>query len=331
MRYLNILRYVAATPWAILPAKMAEILAVLSMRAAGDEFTSEEIRARIGDGPPETAPSTKGNIAIVPLRGVIAHRMDALQESSGGMSAERFTRVIRALTADESVGTILIDSDSPGGTITGVPEAAQAVFEARETKRVVAIANGAMASAAYWIASQAHETIAIPSVYDGAIGSIGVFAAHRDLSAALEQAGIKVTLIFAGEHKVTGNELEPLSDERRAEIQAMVNQAYARFVKDVARGRNVSVAEVKSGFGQGRGVSATDAKVAGLIDRIATFDETIARLAGTRRAVVGGGARAEDGEPALQAAETPSTVEEPTPTPAPDAIKPGLVAAFMPR
>jgi signal peptide peptidase SppA len=208
---------------------------------------------------------------------------------------------MRQLAMDETVGTILIDVDSPGGTVAGIPEAAQEVFNARATKRIVAIANSKMASAAYWIASQAHELVAIPSAFEGVIGSIGVFTAHRNLAAALEKEGVSITMISAGPHKLDGNPLGPLSDERRAELQAMVDATYARFVKDVARGRGVKAADVKAGFGQGRGLSAVDALAAGMIDRIATMEETIARLSG--------GARASSGRMAAEASSGVAELE----------------------
>jgi capsid assembly protease len=300
--YGHILSYVARTVWAILPEKMDEMLAILAHRAAGRILTNEEIQARIGDPQPPIA-AKRGSIAVIPLRGVIAHRMGSMDESSGGMSAERFTAMLRAAVADESVGTIVLDVDSPGGTIPGVPEAADAVFNARETKRVVAVANSTMASAAYWIASQAHEIVAIPSALDGSIGSIGAFVVHQDLSAHLEKEGVKVTLIKAGKHKADANPFEPLSDEAKTQIQGNVDAAYGQFVKAVARGRGVTAAAVRAGYGEGRALSAPDAKAAGLIDRIATFDETIARLAGRGARAVG--MRAEEDEVAIVAEGVP--------------------------
>lgn len=284
MKYAHLISYVARTPWAMLDSKMAELLEVLAFRVAGGEFTAAEIQARVGDGqaPPQRA--TRGAIAVIPLRGVIAHRMGTMEESSGGMSAERFAAMVRQAAADPAVGSILLDVDSPGGTIPGVPEAADAVWEAREAKPVVALANATMASAAYWIASQAHEIVAIPSALDRSIGSIGVFTVHQDLSEHLAKEGVKMTIIKAGEHKAEGNPFEPLTDELHAEIQAGVDTAYAAFVKAVARGRGVKASEVKSGFGQGRALSAVDAKAAGMIDRIDTMEGTLARLAGRKSA-----------------------------------------------
>jgi signal peptide peptidase SppA len=280
MKYTHILNYVASTPWAILPSKMDEVLSVLAFRAAGHTFTAEEIQARIGGGSSAGAAGRRGAVAVIPLRGMIAHRMGTMEGSSGGMSAERFAAMVNAAAADASVGTILIDVDSPGGTIPGVPEAADAVFKARESKRIVAVANNMMASAAYWIASQAHELVAIPSAIEPSVGSIGVFYPHKDLSAHLEKEGIRVTMIKAGKHKAEGNPFEPLTDDAKAMIQATVDAAYEQFIAAVARGRGVSVSDVRKGYGEGRALSAVDAKAAGLIDRIATMDAVLGGLVG---------------------------------------------------
>jgi len=285
MKYTHIARYVAETPWAILPAKMTEILGVLAYRAAGYAFTPEEIRARLsaddsGDYEPTVASS--GAVAVIPIRGVIAHRMSSMEESSGGASTEGIAKMLRAAMADASISTILLDVDSPGGTVTGVAELASELFAMRgKGKKIIAQVNGMAASAAYWLAAQADEIVSLPS---GMAGSIGVFMAHEDLSKALQQQGINVTLISAGKYKTEGNPFEPLSDEAKAVKQAQVDAAYAQFVQDVARGRGVSASEVRTGYGEGRTLSAKDAKAAGLIDRIATMDETVGRLVGRKAA-----------------------------------------------
>ena len=107
----------------------------------------------------------------------------------------------------------------------------------------------------------------------------------------LEKDGVKVTLISAGKHKVAGNPFEPLSDEERTVIQERVNEFYGMFIKDVARGRGVSPADVRGGYGEGRALTAKDAKAAGLIDRIATVEDTLGRLLG--RGSSSAGARAD--------------------------------------
>jgi hypothetical protein len=88
------------------------------------------------------------------------------------------------------------------------------------------------------------------------VGSIGVYAAHVDASAAARRRGLKYTLISAGKFKVEGNPFEPLSDEARAAMQASVDEFYAMFTSDVAKNRDVSVKDVRNGYGEGRVLTA---------------------------------------------------------------------------
>ena len=294
MRDLHVLRYVGSTLWSVLPDKWTEIVPMLVRHAKGDLVSAEAIAARLGD---PGAAATRGAIAVVPIRGVIAHRAEMLSESSGGTSAERIGQMLTAVAADESISTIVYDVDSPGGTVPGIQELAAQMFALRGVKKQVAVAHDLMASAAYWLASQADELVAIPSATS--LGAIGVFSGHMDLSQHLKQEGVTVTLLSAGKYKTEGTPFEPLSTEAAAAIQAKVDEAYAQFAKDVARGRGVTPAAVRGGYGEGRALSAKAALTAGVIDRIATWDETLARLAGRKGTTAG--MRAAGDEPAIQA------------------------------
>lgn len=278
MQYHRIWRYVAETPWAMTTEKLADVVSVLVLRASGGHVAPEEIAAVVGE--PPAARKQGSSISVVPLRGMIAHRMGTLEDSSGGMSVERFVAMMSAAFADPSTSSILIDVDSPGGTVPGVHEAHAKLLtmKGRSTKRVVALANNLMASAAYWLATVADEIISIPS---GTVGSIGVFSVHEDLSKRADQLGIKISLISAGKYKTENNPFEPLTEEGRAQIQSRVDASYDVFTKDVAKGRRVKADAVRSGFGQGRALSAKDALAAGMIDRVATVDQVIASLTGT--------------------------------------------------
>jgi signal peptide peptidase SppA len=289
MKYQRISSYVASTLWAIHPSKLAEVLAVLAFRAAGHEFSEAEIEARIG-ARTAAAPtaSARGAVAVIPIRGVIAHRMGAMDDTSGGTSCERIGAMIDQAAADPGIGTIVYDLDSPGGTVPGIQELAAKMFALRGQKIQIAQVNSLAASAAYWLASQCDERVCMPS---GTAGSIGVYTAFEDLSKALEKEGISVELISAGKYKVEGSPFSPLSPEARAVKQAGVDAAYAQFTADVGRGLGVSAKAIQGGYGEGRALGAKDALAAGLIDRIATMDETLGRLVG--RASVSGGMKAE--------------------------------------
>lgn len=299
VKYAHIISYVRNTLWSISPEKWHELLSVLAFRASGQEFTPEEIKARIGDGggaPPSAA--QQGSVAVIPIRGVIAHRMGMMDQSSGGTSCEGIGAMIDVVAADPNTPTILYDFDTPGGTVTGLQETAAKMFALRGIKKQIAMVQGMACSAGYWLASQCDEIVCIPS---GTTGSIGVLYPHKDLSAALEKEGIKITLLTAGKYKAADNPFVPLADEERAVLQARVDEAYGQFVKDVARGRGVTPAAVRGGYGEGRALGAKDAKAAGMIDRIATMDDTLARLTGRARV---GGMRAETLAPADYAGET---------------------------
>jgi signal peptide peptidase SppA len=206
---------------------------------------------------------------------VISNRMNMMQQVSGGTSVEKLTAQFRAALADPSVKAIVFDVDSPGGAVEGVPELADEIFAARGQKKMVAVANTMAASAAYWLASCADELVVTPS---GAVGSIGVFAEHDDMSKALDSEGVKISLVSAGKYKVDGNPYEPLSDTARASLQAQVDAFYGMFTKAVARNRETSVAAVKGGFGEGGMVLAADAVKEGMADKVATMAQTLARF-----------------------------------------------------
>jgi len=297
MKYTHIARYVSETLWAIHPSKLMELISVLAFRAAGGEFSKDEIQARIGDGGGFAAPSTSGAVAVIPIRGVIAHRMGSMDNSSGGTSCESISALIDQVAGDPNVPTIVYDFDTPGGTVPGVQELAAKMFALRGKKQQIAMVQGQACSAGYWLASQCDEIVSIPS---GTAGSIGVFCAHEDLSAALEKEGIKVTLISAGKYKVAGNAFEVLRADEKAIIQARVDEAYGAFVKDVARGRGVTPAAVRSGYGEGRALSVKDALAAGLIDRVSSMDQVIGQLVGRKP---GAGIRAHTDRTAIAQAE----------------------------
>lgn len=306
MRYARIRQYVGEALWAILPSKLETLRAVLMARAEGIEATAEELAAFTGGTSPGM--NQAGAVAVLALHGIIAHRAGMLEESSGGTSTETFARIYRQVMADPNIAAVVLDVNSPGGAVPGLHELATEMLALRGTKRVVAVANATMASAAYWLAAAAaDEIVALPSA---TVGSIGVASIYFDDSKEREQNGIAVEVFTSSENKADYLGLGPLSPEARARIQARVNEAGAWFRGDVAKGRNVSVADVRARFGEGIPFGAKDAKAAGLIDRIGTFEETVERLMGRKSA---GAMRAEAEAPALAAAEPVAVAAEAAP------------------
>ncbi len=218
--------------------------------------------------------------AILPIFGVIWPR-GGLSNALGLLTPERITAIFRNLVEQSNVKTIVLDIDSPGGTVLGVDELSSEIFKARKKKRVVAISNFQAVSAAYWIASSAEEIIASPS---SETGGIGVYVVHEDNSKALENEGVKITLVSEGRYKTEGNPFESLSDEARASIQLRVREYYGMFTRRVALGRGVSSIDVRYGFGEGRALGANTALQKRLVDGIGTLDTVVKSIGSGKQA-----------------------------------------------
>jgi capsid assembly protease len=273
-QYARCRQVVAETPWAIKPTYLDMILGILSERIEGIRLTDDEIKQRIGSQR-SNEPTNEGSVAVVPLVGPIYSRAGAMQQVSGTKSLDLFREQFRAAIQDTSVKAVLLDVDSPGGTADMIPETAMEIRAARSQKPVVAIANAMSASAAYWLASAASEFVCTPS---GEVGSIGVYAAHTDVSKKMELAGQKTTIVKAGKYKAELNQFEPLTEEAQAKLQSDVDAVYKSFIKDVARNRMTTMGDVTANFGQGRTVLAEEALQLGMVDSIETFEQVLARL-----------------------------------------------------
>ena len=266
-QYPQLVNAVFNQPWAILPEKLEMIADILRRYIVGESGSPIEAQTEH-----VSRSENGGTVAVIPVFGMMAQRMNLMAAASGGVSTEWIGEQIDRYGSDNTVKTIILDIDSPGGEVFGLEELANKIMALREKKRVVAVANPWAASGAYYLASAASEIVVTPS---GQVGSVGVVAIHTDVSEMQKQSGVQSSLIYAGKYKVETSQLAPLSDEARAGIQENVDRYYDMFVSTVARGRGIGKASVRSNYGQGRMIMAKEAVKAGMADRIATLDETI--------------------------------------------------------
>lgn len=276
MKYEHILSAFAAEPWAMDREKLSVVADFLLFKSQGGSFGEAELGARITKTRDAEVSRREGSVAVIPIFGVLSPKMDMMTEISGGTSYLTLQKALHDALVNDEVKAVVLDIDSPGGAVPGAQELADEIRALRGgEKPIVAQVNHLAASAAYWIASQADEVVVSPS---GRAGSIGVYTVHEDISAALEKKGIKRTYISAGEHKVEGNEVDPLGEDALAFIQERVQRSYDRFVGAVASGRKTSVKDVLSNYGQGRVFFAEELVERGMADRIGTLSETLARF-----------------------------------------------------
>jgi len=208
--------------------------------------------------------STPGAVSI---QGVLGPASDWYSQSN----YEDIRAQVRLAASDPRAKTVDLFIDSPGGSVLGLPETADTIFQANKRKPVRAFVTGIAASAAYWLASQASTIQVTPS---GEVGSIGVLDIHADISKALENSGVKITAVHAGEHKVERAPFTPLSDVARAEMQRGVDEWYGKFLSAIRRGRGARVAG-NATFGDGRMLDAQHARLFGLVDFVTPIGEVL--------------------------------------------------------
>lgn len=221
----------------------------------------------------KTKSDSRPLVGLIPIHGPIQQRLTPELMKCGGTACDEISASLDALLSDHAVTSILLHIDSPGGASYGVEELAEKIHAARGQKPIYAIADSVACSAAYWLGCAADKFYATPG---GDVGSVGVYMLHINESKALEQEGIQVSFVTAGEHKVEGNPFEPLSAEAREHWQEQVNYTYAKFTRAIARYRGLPEETVAGkDFGQGRVLNPTQALSAKMIDHVLSFDDLV--------------------------------------------------------
>ncbi|OGP75470.1 MAG: hypothetical protein A2Y80_01255 [Deltaproteobacteria bacterium RBG_13_58_19] len=240
---------------------------------AGEKIDFPESAAGKSGNRAEDAYEVRDGVAILPVYGIIDKRMNMFMKYSGGTSTELLARDFRQALADPKVQAILLDVDSPGGSVDGTKELADLIFAAREEKPVVAYVNSLMASAAYWIGSAA-QIILAPETAE--VGSIGVALMHYDFSEQDSKLGVKRTAITGGKYKRIASDEKPLSKEGREYLQELVDDYYALFLEAVAQQRGADAETVHEKMADGRIFVGKKALKAGLVDQLGKFEDALA-------------------------------------------------------
>jgi len=205
--------------------------------------------------------------AHISIQGILSRKRSfwaMIFGSAPSLTYDEIALAVGQADADPIVKTIVLDINSPGGSVDGVDVAAQAVKNA--TKPTEARVDNLAASGAYWIASQANNIMATSPA--AAFGSIGVIAELMDDTRAWKEIGVDIVLIGSTDAPAKKAAYQPTTKEGQAVWQKELDDLHAVFAGRVAEGRNVSIEKINSDFGQGGLVIAIDAKKAGMIDRI---------------------------------------------------------------
>lgn len=227
MRFAHLLSRITGTPWFITQDALENINALLESRIAG---LSTEPTANAQQ--PAASISLPGT-AIIPIRGVIGKRLSQMEMMCGGADIDAVEAAFDAANNDASINRIVLHVDSPGGTVTGVPELAQKMYQSKR-KQMVAVSDTIMGSAAYYLASAADEIVVTPTAN---VGSVGVVLQVRETINPVSADGRTRLKVFrSGADKVIGADA-PINEEQSAMFQARVEHLGAMFRADVVKAR----------------------------------------------------------------------------------------------
>ncbi|WP_347268093.1 S49 family peptidase, partial [Paracoccus sp. (in: a-proteobacteria)] len=288
MHHAQIAQRAFNTPLMVDPAKALAFLSGLGPRITGQEITFQGLEVEAADqtaaGLPARA-SLFGNdlaqrhqrngtqpfsvvdgIAVIEIAGTLVHRGAWIGQSSGLTSYEGIAAQLQAALSDPAIRGIALDIDSFGGEVAGAFDLADRIRAARQVKPVQAFVADHALSAGYALASQA-DRIILPRT--GGVGSIGVVAMHSDMSGALDQKGIAVTLIHAGARKVDANPYKPLPEAVRARIAGELEDLRQLFAETVAEGRGRRLDTLQALATEAAVFRGEAAVFAGLADEVA--------------------------------------------------------------
>lgn len=215
-----------------------------------------------------------GAVAIIEVDGAITYGEAPGGLVPGGVALSRqVISEVEAAEADPRVRAIVLDVNSPGGSVVASAEIHRALQEA--SKPVVTSMGETAASGGYYIACATDAIYARPATITGSIGVRWEIANVEELTRKL---GIEIISITSGELKDLGSPYSPLSEEERAIFQALVDESYDAFVRVVAEGRNLPEEQVRT-LADGRVFSGLQALELGLVDSLGGLDEAVAHAA----------------------------------------------------
>ncbi len=208
-------------------------------------------------------------IAIIPIYGAITLNENSNFFDISGTSTNNIIDALKKAEEDPSIKGIILEINSPGGTVVASEEIANAVKKAK--KPVVSWIREEGASGAYWIASSSKYVVADPFSITGSIGVIGSYLEFSDL---MKKYGISYEQLTSGEYKDTGSPFKKLNDKEKELLQSKINKIHDYFVDEIAKNRNMEKEKVKE-IANGAFYLGIEAKELGLVDELGSKDEAV--------------------------------------------------------
>jgi len=212
----------------------------------------------------------KDAVAIIPIFGAI-YQTDSSKVWERG--SQQIARRIKAAAAKKEVKAILLDINTPGGSVGAVQEIYSAIMRAKaETgKPFVARFGDVSASGGYYVASACDSIIAEPGTITG---SIGVIFSASSFAGLMNKVGWRNEVIKSGKFKDIGSPMRDMTPEERKLLQGLIDDSYDQFVTAVSAGRKMPLAEVKT-LADGRIYTGRQALGNKLVDKLGDLQDAL--------------------------------------------------------
>lgn len=222
------------------------------------------------------AKNEKGNVAWIKVRGVIATD-NSSSPFSRPQGAGAIAKKVRDAGEDKNVKAIVLDINSPGGTVAAVQNIYSEILKAKQNgKKVVALFRDVAASGGFYIAMAADKIVAEPGTITG---SVGVIMQSANVEGLFNKIGVKMEPITSGKYKDIGSAYRPMTPEEKALLQDMVDDTYTQFFAAVKAGRPNVAEDTLLEYTDGRVFTGQRAYNLGFIDKLGGEEEAV-KLAG---------------------------------------------------
>jgi len=222
----------------------------------------------------ETWISGKGQhkIAFIHINGTI---MGGSRPRNGVSPAQLVIQKLEQARRDPAVKGVLIQADSPGGSVTASDQIYHEMIALRKSgKPIVVLMGNTCASGCLYLAAPATKIYANPTTLTG---SIGVIMSTLNFSKFLEQHGIKGVTIASKKNKALLSPFEPIKEEHKAILKKIIDELFARFAGILIKWRKIPKKELMK-YADGRVFSATQALKFKLIDGIGYKQKALTSL-----------------------------------------------------
>ncbi|MBZ6377936.1 signal peptide peptidase SppA [Pacificimonas flava] len=208
-------------------------------------------------------------VGIIDVTGTIVDG----EAPAGTAGGETIANLVELAVADSDIKALVVNIDSPGGSVTASETIRQALLQARaEGLPVIARFGPVAASGGYWVATAADTVVAAPT---SITGSIGVFMVLPTFEDTLAEIGVNADGVGTTPLSGAPDLADGLSAPIEELLQLSVEDIYRRFVGIVAEARGLDPERVDE-IAQGRVWSGGAARQLGLVDRFGSLEDAVA-------------------------------------------------------